>query len=83
MAINVIKMGIIVDPRVELLIALQVVAGDSSIDLGGSRYYQDMLSWFAPFWGSLCVELAVLGGGRRYQRAICEQPLRSDVIIFP
>lgn len=44
------KMSIIIDPRMELLTALQLVAGDSNINRNSnSSYYQDMLSWFSSF----------------------------------
>lgn len=43
------KMIISVDPRMELLTALQVVAGDPNIDRSDRQYYQDMISWFTPY----------------------------------
>lgn len=44
------KLRIIVDPRMELLTALQLVAGDSNINrISRSIYYQDMIAWFTPY----------------------------------
>ncbi len=44
------KMRIVVDPRMELLTALQVLAGDPNISRNSeNRYFQDMLAWFTPY----------------------------------
>jgi len=44
------KLKILVDPRMELLTALQLVAGDPNINCNSkSSYYQDMLAWFTPY----------------------------------
>jgi hypothetical protein len=43
------KMNIVVDPRMELLTALQLVARDPNIDRSDRKYYQDMTSWFTPY----------------------------------
>lgn len=44
------KLKILVDPRMELLTALQLVAGDPNINcISKSSYYQDMLAWFTPY----------------------------------
>lgn len=44
------KLYILVDPRMELLTALQLVAGDPNINcISKSSYYQDMLTWVNPY----------------------------------
>lgn len=44
------KMRIVIDPRMELLTALQLVAGDSNINRDNDdSYYKEMLSWFIPY----------------------------------
>ncbi|MDD4232489.1 MAG: hypothetical protein PHU48_07530, partial [Candidatus Cloacimonetes bacterium] len=44
------KLEILVDPRMELLTALQLAAGDPNINCkSNSSYYQDMLAWFTPY----------------------------------
>lgn len=45
------KLKILVDPRMELLTALQLVAGDPNINcINKSSYYLDMLAWFTPYY---------------------------------
>jgi hypothetical protein len=43
------KMNHRIDPRMELLTALQLVSGDPNIDRNGCKYYEDMVAWFDQY----------------------------------
>lgn len=46
---NMRRMKIIVDPRIELLTALQAIDGAPNIERSDSQYYLDMISWFSSY----------------------------------